>query len=160
MIILFPFDTYYGFYSANDWVWDAKCDVDENIYSFQLRKYDPGNGPIDQMVATIIDSKSPQSNVRRQEWENQRAVLLHYEEQLKELKSKQQSLFCSLSRGFNGDKKCTVAHVTAITRACQDIETVERHIREQSSHTKAKRYDYLASLIEDNVASARRAPAG
>jgi hypothetical protein len=101
-------------------------------------------------MVTIINSESPQTNRRRQEWENQRAVVGHYEQQLQELKSKQQSLFRSLSRGFNGNIKHTVAHVTAITQACQDIETVEHLIRDQSNHTKAKRYDYLASLIEDD----------
>jgi hypothetical protein len=75
---------------------------------------------------------------------------VHYEQQLKDLKSMQQSLFCALSKGFNGDLKLTVAHVTAITRASQDIERIQPGIRDLSNHTKAKRCDYLTSLNEDD----------
>ena len=102
------------------------------------------------MTASTFDSDVAPTNLRRLEWENQRAVVVHYEQQVNELKSKQRSLFRSLSKGFNGDIKRTVVHVTAITRAGQDIETVERRIRDHSNHMKAKRYDYLASLIEDD----------
>src|SRR5260221_11344787 len=101
------------------------------------------------MTASTFDSDVAPTNLRRLEWENQRAVVVHYEQQVNELKSKQRSLFRSLSKGFNGDIKRTVVHVTGITRAGQDIETVERRIRDHSNHMKAKRYDYLASLIED-----------
>lgn len=98
----------------------------------------------------MLDSESPQTNFRCREWENQTAVVTHYGLQLKELKEKQRSLFRSLSTGFNGNLKRTVANVTAITQACKDIETVETRIRDLSNHAKAKRCDYLASLTEDD----------
>jgi hypothetical protein len=140
-------------YSASDWAWSTKCHVDEEIYSFEIREYDAGSSPSPlETVASlmIFDGESPETKVRRQEWEKQNAVVLHYEDQLKQLKLKQQSLFRSLSRGFEGDLKHTVAYVTAITRAYEDIETVEGHIRDLSNHAKAKRCEYLVSRDEDD----------
>ena len=139
-----------GSYSGSDWVWDAKCDVDEALYSFQLREYNPHNAPIEGVSLNILDSESPQTYRHRQEWEKQTAIVTHYALQVKEMKAKQRSLFRSLSTGFNGNLKRTVAHVTAIHRACKDIEIVEALIGDLSNHAKAKRCDYLASLTEDD----------
>ena len=96
------------------------------------------------------DGESSPTAGHRCEWEKQRAVVGHFEQQLEVLKSKQRSLVHTLSNGLNGDLKATIAHVSAITRALQDIEALEARVRDRSRHANARRWDYLMSRNSDD----------
>jgi len=96
------------------------------------------------------DGESSLTAGHRCEWEKQRAVVGHFEQQLKVLKSKQRTLVHTLSNGLDGDVKATIAHVSAITRALQDIETLEARVRDRSLHANARRWDYLMSRNSDD----------
>lgn len=124
--------------------------IDEDLYSFTIEKYDPRNDHFDEAATSVINTESQQTGVLRRDWENQLGTLAHYEQQRKQLQSKQQSLFQSLSEGFAGDLKSTRAHVIAISRTCKDIETVGSYITAISNHAKAKQYEFLTSCNEDD----------
>ena len=135
---------------TGDWVWDGKDDVDEDIYFFKIVPYDPGSTFIEEATDTFMEVESPQTRTRRREWENQKAIASHFEEQLKQLKSKQQSLFRSLSEGFRGNLKRTMAHVTAVSQAHKDIEALEGNVTNLSNNAMVKRWEYLTSCNEDD----------
>lgn len=134
-----------------DWFWNGKYEVDEDVYSFQIQEHHPGTTSIvENMTQTCVDLESRLTSLRRQDWENQRGIMAHFEQQLKQLKSKQQALFRSLSFGFNGNLRRTKAHIAGIIQSCRDVETLESRIRDHSNHAKAKCWDYLASRNEDD----------
>jgi hypothetical protein len=134
---------------ASDWVWDGKDDVDEETYSFLIEEYRPGSLNIEEPTPTRFEVESVKTSHLRQESETQNAAILHFTDQLNQLKSKRQSLLQELSYGLNGDFKRTLAHVAAIHRACADIGVVDGCISDHSNHAKAKCLDYLRSRNED-----------
>ena len=147
----------------DDWVWDGNFNpayTDEGLYSFKIEDYCRGNSLVEEAVENGFDTESPQTSVCRREWENQKAVVDHFERQLKQVKSNQQSLFQSLSNGFQGDLKKTIAHVIAISQTCKDLESLQAKITKISADTNTKQWAWIVSCNEDDHNVLREAQTG
>lgn len=123
--------------------------MDEEIYSFRLEEYRSRSASVDVSTPTSFEVESPKTRVLRLEWETQNSIVVHFNDQLNQVKSKQRFLFRALANGFNGDLQRTLGFVAAIGQACRDIEMVEGRISDHTKDAMAKRYDHLSSRNED-----------
>lgn len=103
-----------------------------------------------EAVDLVQDGESQETAYLRRQWEEKQTVLNHFESQLEELRRKQRSLIRALSNGFNGNIKAVISHMSAVTRALEDIESLESQVRGHSTDVKEKRRLYLSALNDDD----------